>query len=136
VSCAIYGSYGFQRSAWRNRIAICKAVEALPSDAGKPKTSDGADPDPHGEFENHVGKVLGADKLSVASQLLGLRARFQNEAAAQAHTAVALSAHQLNARNQRFLDDAAELLGDDDFTAVFGVKPGAKVNLVLADPSK
>ena len=136
VSCAIYGSYGLQHSAWKNRIAISKAVEAPPSDAPETKTSDGADPDPHGEFENHVGKALGADKLSVASQLLGLRARFQGEAATRAHAAVALSAHELNARNQRFLDDAGELLGDDAFTAVFGVKPGAKVNLVLADPSK
>ncbi len=96
----------------------------------------GAYPGLHDEFEDHVGKVLGSGKLSVASRLLALRARFQNEAAAHAHTAVGLTAAELNARNQRFLDDAAKLLGAADFTAVFGVKPGAKVNLVLADPSK
>jgi len=62
--------------------------------------------------------------------------QFQTAAAADAHAAITPTAEQLNARNQRFLDDAAKLLGDDDFYAVFGVKPGTKVNLVLPNPSK
>jgi hypothetical protein len=95
-----------------------------------------ASPNPPDEFEEHVGKVLGADKLTLASQLLALRARFQTAAAAHAHSAIAPTAAELNARNQRFLDDAAKLLGDADYFAIFGVKPGTKVNLVLPDPSK
>jgi len=97
---------------------------------------DVASPNPPDEFEEHVGRVLGADKLPLASQLLALRAQFQTAATAHAHSATAPTAAELNARNQRFLDDAAKLLGDDNFYAVFGVKAGTKVNLVLPDPSK
>jgi len=134
VSCGIYGAYGLQHSAWRNKIAICATLEApSPSTARGRKMSDGADPGLRDEFEDHVGKVLGADD---ASRLLVLRARFQNDAAAHAHIKAALTAHELNARNQRFLDDAAKLLSAADFNAIFGIKPGTKINLVLSDPSK
>lgn len=49
---------------------------------------------------------------------------------------VASTADELNARNQRFLDDAAKLLGESDYLAIFGVPRGTKVNLVLSDPTK
>ena len=148
VSSGVYGAYGLQHSAWRSKIATCAAVAAgPPSRASRPartRRSGGSGPDmsgvelgnPPDDFEEHVGKVLGATKMPLAFQLLALRARFQTAAAADAHAAIAPTAEQLNARNQRFLDDAAKLLGDDDFYAVFGVKPGTKVNLVLPNPSK
>lgn len=88
------------------------------------------------EFEEHVGQVLGREKVVLASQLLNLRAQFQATAAAQAHAMVAPTADELNARNQRFLDDAAKLLSRDEFFKIFGVEPGVKVNLVLPDPTK
>jgi hypothetical protein len=148
VSSGIYGAYGLQHSAWRNKIATCTAAAALPLSgahgATRSRQSSGlgptmkvvAPPNPPDEFEEHVGKILGADKLPLASQLLALRAQFQTAAAAHAHSAIAPTAAELNARNQRFLDEAAKLLGDADYVAIFGVKPGTKVNLVLPDPSK
>lgn len=148
VSSGVYGAYGLQHGAWRSKIATCTAVAGAPPSRarGATRTSrlGGSGPgmsgvesaNPPDDFEEHVGKVLGATKLSLATQLLALRARFQTAAAADAHAANTPTAEQLNARNQRFLDDAAKLLGDDDFYAVFGVKPGTKVNLVLPNPSK
>lgn len=148
VSSGVYGAYGLQHSAWRSKIATCTAVAAAPPSRARGATRTrrlgGSGPDmsgaesanPPDDFEEHVGKVLGATKLALASQFLALRARFQTAAAADAHAAITPTAEQLNARNQRFLDDAAKLLGDDDFYAVFGVKPGTKVNLVLPNPSK
>ena len=148
VSSGIYGAYGLQHSAWRNKIATCSAAVAPPpsrahaaartrqSSSRGPTMKAVASPNPPDEFEEHVGKILGADKLSLASRLLALRAQFQTAAAAHAHLATAPTATELNARNQRFLDEAAKLLGDADYFAIFGVKPGTKVNLVLPDPSK
>jgi hypothetical protein len=46
------------------------------------------------------------------------------------------TADELNARNQRFLNDAAKLLSASDFVAIFGVPPGTKVDLVVADPTR
>jgi hypothetical protein len=150
VSLAIYGVYGLQHSAWRNKIAACSAAVALgappparkrstrparPRDSG-PKMSAIVPPELPDEFEERVGKVLGPGKLAVAAQLLNLRAQFQTAAAANAHTMVAQTANELNARNQRFLDAAARLLAKSEFSAIFGVEPGETVNLVLPDPSK
>ncbi len=45
VSCGIYGAYGLQHSAWRNKIAICATLEApSPSNARGRKLSDDAIP--------------------------------------------------------------------------------------------
>ena len=137
VSTAIYGSYGLQLAAWRAKIATCSAavaVAAAPSGAVVNMNAP-APPNPPDEFEQHVGNVLGAGKLGVASQLLNLRAQFHTAAAAQAHAMVAPTADEINARNQRFLDDAAKLLSASDFIAIFGVSPGTKVDLVLTDPT-
>jgi hypothetical protein len=138
VSTAIYGSYGLQLAAWRAKIATCSAAvaaAAAPSGAVVNMNAP-APPNPPDEFEQHVGNVLGAGKLGVASQLLNMRAQFHTAAAAQAHAMVAPTADELNARNQRFLDDAAKLLSASDFVAIFGVPPGTKVDLVVADPTR
>ena len=39
----------------------------------------------------------------------------------------------LNARNQHLLDQAAALLGPEDFRNVFGIEPGERIDLV--DPT-
>ena len=88
------------------------------------------------EFEERVGQVLSAEKAGLASRLLNLRAQFQTTAALQAHALVAPSADELNARNQKFLDDAAKLLSKEDYFKIFGIEPGEKINLVLPDPTK
>ena len=148
LSSGIYGAYGLQNVAWRRKIATCTAVAASPPARGPsgargrhptgsgPKMSEDFAPAPPDEFEEHVATVLGAGRLPLAGQLLALRAKFQSAAAADAHLSAAPTTEELNARNQRFLDDAAKLLGDKDFYAVFGVKAGTSVNLVLPDPSK
>lgn len=147
VSSAIYGAYGLQHAAWRNKIAACVAATAPGPQARRPARPR-QPPDPGAnmsaiipanapdEFEERVGQVLGVGKLSLASQLLNLRAQFQAAAAAHAHSVVTPTASELNARNQRFLDDAAKLLSKSDFKAIFGVAPGESVNLVLDNPVK
>ena len=150
ASTAVYGTYGLQHTAWRSKIAGCIAAGAvlpLPPQVGPrtkargpqgsgPKMSASIPPNPPEEFEAHVGQVLGAGKLAQAAQLLHLRAQFQTAASAQAHTMVAPTAAELNGRNQRFFDDAAKLLNESDFTAIFGFKPAERIDLVLDDPTK
>src|SRR5260370_14142874 len=136
VSSAIYATYGLQHSAWRNKIAACSAAmaalpekaddvtHAAPPQAGVPLTAV-----PPDEFAELVVKVLGDDRLPLATQLLNLRAQFHAAAAAQARTARAPTADELNDRNQRFLDDAAKILSASDYEKIFGVEPGRKVRL-------
>jgi hypothetical protein len=140
----LLGQHGDLWQLWlatcRAKIATCSAAvaaAAAPSGAVVNMNAP-APPNPPDEFEQHVGNVLGAGKLGVASQLLNLRAQFHTAAAAQAHAMVAPTADQINARNQRFLDDPPELLSASDFSdfiAIFGVSPGTKVDLVLTDPT-
>jgi hypothetical protein len=40
------------------------------------------------------------------------------------------SAEALNARNQHMLDEAAKLLGPENFKSIFGFSPGEKIDLV------
>ena len=147
ASVAVYGTYGLQHAAWRNKIAACVAATTPPGTSGRPakgrqpkgsgpKMSASAPASPPDEFEQRVGDVLGAGRLGVAAQLLHLRAQFQTAAAAHAHAMVAPNADELNQRNQRFFDDAAKLLSPSDFEAIFGFAPGEKINLVLPDPGK
>jgi hypothetical protein len=93
-------------------------------------------PDPQDEFGELVTKVLGPKKLHLAARLLNLRAQFQIAAAADAHTMIAPTAAELNARNQRFFDAAAKLLTPSEYHKIFGVKRGTEVNLVLENPTQ
>lgn len=130
ASVAIYGTYGLQQAAWLSKIAGCTgAGHPLTTGPGMPPTPT----TPPDEFAAQVGQVLGA-KLDVASQLLHLRAQFQASAASQAHTLVAPTVDELNARNQSFLDEAAKLLTDDEYFRIFGIQRGEKINLVLPQP--
>jgi hypothetical protein len=143
VSSAIYGTYGLQRAAWRNKIAACSAAMAA-----RPTNEDDvthAAPPPPGptmtavppdEFEELVAKVLGPDPLPHATQLLNLRAQFHASAAANAHATRAPTAEELNERNQRFLDQAAKILSASDYQQIFGAAPGQKVKLVRPDRPK
>jgi hypothetical protein len=146
ASSAIYGTYGLQHAAWRNKVAACgNATAQSPTIGGDATARQTIGPGPNmivnvstdtpDEFEQRVGQVLGGKRLASATQLLSLRARFQNTAAGEAHSMTASTSVELNARNQQFLDDAAKLLSATDFKSIFGVDPGEKVDLVLPDPT-
>jgi hypothetical protein len=98
--------------------------------------NDSPPPPPPDEFEAHLVKALGPERAADAARLLAMRGQFHTQAALQAHALTTPTADELNARNQRFLDEAAKLLRPDEFAAVFGVKPGTKVNLVLDEPTR
>ncbi len=140
VSSAIYGTYGLQQAAWRNKIAACAAAATagLRRRRGKAGAKMSAKPPaiPPDEFVKRVAKVLGPDRHMLAAQLMHLRAQFHTTAAMEAHTMRAPTADELNDRNQRFLDDAAKILPAKDFERIFGVKPGQKIKLVRSDMMK
>ena len=143
LSSAIYGTYGLQSAAWRNKIAACAAaMAARPANAddvahaAPPRPGAAMTSVPPDEFEQRVAEVLGPDRLRLAAQLLNLRARFHTAAAAEAHAMRAPTADELNERNQRFFDDAAKILSASDYERIFGVEPGRKVKLVRPDRTK
>ena len=137
ISSAIYGTYGLQQAAWRNKIATCSAAAGRQAKRARTGAAMTAKPTVlPDEFEERVANVLGPDRLVLASQLLHLRAQFHTTAAMQAHAMRSPTADELNERNQRFLDDAARILPAKDYEKIFGVKPGTKVNLVRADMMK
>ena len=138
LSCAIYGTYGLQRAAWKGRIEACSTTIASlytrRRAKGEMMMSATLPAAPHDEFEEHVNKVLGPG--AEAAKLLLLRGEFQKKAAMQAHEARTPPADELNERNQRFFDEAAKILPPKDYVRVFGVKPGARIKLVRADIMK
>ena len=133
VSSAIYGTYGLQQAAWRNKVVACSgattSARGRRAKAGTKMRAKPIAPSPD-EFEERVAKVLGPDRVSLAAQLLHLRAQFHTTAALQAHATHVPAAEELNERNQRFLDDAAKILPAKDYEKIFGVKPGEKIRLV------
>jgi hypothetical protein len=140
LSLAIYGTYGLQHAAWSAKRAACVAsvlrVGPRPPTTVVSAMDTNGPSDPRDEFAEHVIKALGPKKMHLASKLLNLRAQFQTAAATDAHTMTTPTAADLNARNQRFFDEAAKILAPNDYYEIFGVKPGAKVNLVLENPSQ
>jgi hypothetical protein len=137
-SSSIYGTYGLQQAAWRSKTQACSVTISSLRPKGQAKgESNMSDTLPsalHDEFEVHVNKVLGPGHE--AAKLLSLRARFQEMAVMQAHSASALTAAELNERNQRFFDEAARVLSTNDYLKIFGVKPGTKIKLVRPDMMK
>lgn len=84
------------------------------------------------DFEQLARETLG-DKPEVLSKLLNLRGQVQAFAMQTTPGLLAPEPDYLNARNQHLIDQAAVLLGPDDFRKLFGIEPGEKVNLV--DPN-
>ena len=142
----VYGTYGLQHAAWRNKIAACMAASRPPSASKPSKSRRPSGPGPSmnanlpvnmsDEFGEQVGKVLGAGKAAQIAQLLNLRAQFQTTAAMLANAMFTPTADEINARHQQFFDGVSKLLDPSDFKAIFGVAPGVKIDLVLADPTK
>lgn len=87
---------------------------------------------PPDEFEARARRVLG-DQDPRLGELLALRTEAQRIVAMRAPDAAAMSAQDLNQHNQRVLDQAAKLLGDEQFEEIFGFPPSEKIDLV--DPT-
>ena len=128
LSSYIYGTYGLQQAAWQRKIAACTGAKLMISVA----EGAGAMADLPDDFEQLARETLG-DKPEVLSKLLNLRGQVQAFAMQTTPGLLAPEPDYLNARNQHLIDQAAVLLGPDDFRKLFGIEPGEKVNLV--DPN-
>jgi hypothetical protein len=128
LSSFVYGTYGLQHSAWKRKIAACAGVR-MPI-----ALTDGAGPmgDLPDDFEQIAREALG-DRPEVLSKLLTLRGQVQAFAMQTMPGFTPPDSDYLNARNQHLIDQAAALLGPEDFRRVFGIEPGEKINLV--DPN-
>ncbi|MBI5129795.1 MAG: hypothetical protein HZA66_10155 [Rhodopseudomonas palustris] len=131
LSNFIYGTYGLQHSAWAAKIASCTGASLVARAArpgGLTMTSDEQAPAPD-EFERRAAELLAQDPRTLA-RLLQLRAEVQNFAARAWPGTGQPSAQTLNSRNQHLIDEAARLLGPDNFKKLFGADPAARVTLV------
>lgn len=129
VSTFLYGTYGLQHAAWQSKLQTCAGVKpmtVIPSGA-----EERMDKMPD-DFEDHAREVL-ADKPELLSRLLSLRTEVHAFAAQKMPGFYPPDAAFLNARNQHLLDQAAALLGPEDFRNVFGIEPGERIDLV--DPT-
>ena len=81
------------------------------------------------DFERRAREVLGQGDQRLLD-LLRLRSDVQQFTARAWPGTSQPSAEALNARNQHMLDEAAKLLGPDDFKSIFGIAPGEKIDLV------
>lgn len=132
VSNFIYGTYGLQHAAWAAKIAACSGARLVPpARVGGRVMAGGGVGGPGGpdEFEARAREVLGPDHPKLGN-LLRLRSEVHQFAARAWPGTGQPSADALNARNQHMIDEAARLLGPDEFKSIFGVAPGEKVDLV------
>jgi hypothetical protein len=133
LSSFIYGTYGLQHTAWASKIASCSSTRLM-ARQGSPGGVTMADergvaPAPD-EFERRAVDLLGAKDPALLTNLLRLRADVHRFSAQAWPGTGQPSAEALNARNQHMFDEAAKLLGPDNFRALFGIEPGTKVDLV------
>lgn len=131
LSSFIYGTYGLQQTAWSAKVASCTSLH-LAAGPARPEGLRMAQNEPLPEaddFEKRAMSVL-AGQPAKLGRLLQLRTEVQQFAARAWPGSGQPSASSLNARNQDLIDEAARLLGPDDFRKLFGAEPGAKVNLV------
>jgi hypothetical protein len=131
ASTFIYGTYGLQHAAWASKIAACSGTRlAPPAGAGGATMTAGAGtPAGPDDFERRAREVLGQGDQRLLD-LLRLRSDVQQFTARAWPGTGQPSAEALNARNQHMLDEAAKLLGPDDFKSIFGIAPGEKIDLV------
>lgn len=135
---ATYGDYGLNRAAWNRKKSACqiKAQHLL----GHSNPARGIDMRSKDSFETKSMEVLrkSPDGHSKLGKLLKLRRQHQAKLsslgdAVESGDMEMLSAHELNALNDAFFEQAAELLGPIDFQMIFGCPPGIKTNFVLQE---
>jgi nucleoid DNA-binding protein len=134
-STYIYGMYGLQHEAWAAKIASCSGTKRLDiSELGDPAMT--GEPD---DFERRAREVLEKRNPKLLAELLILRSAASQKISELRPTSVHLSAQQINARNQRLFDKAAELLGPKLYKEIFEFSPSEKIDLVestIANPTK
>lgn len=131
-SSAVYGDYGRQHAAWNAKRSGCD--DPAFAQAPAPTQVNWIEEVvpmavPRDDFERRAQEVLAGEPKRLA-RLLQMRASFQSFAASDLPETGAPSAASINARNQRFLDQAAEILGAPRFERLFGFHIGQKVDLV------
>lgn len=120
ASTYLYSTYGRDQQAWVSKVASCYAERAL----AMTELPD--------DFEEHARSVLESKDPQLLKGLLELREHSQRSLREKLKGTVP-SAEDLNKRNQEMLDEAAKLLGRDNFIQVFGFPREQRTNLV--DPS-
>jgi hypothetical protein len=129
ASTFIYGTYGLQHAAWANKLASCGSAGPQIAFA----VGGGAVPGQSDDFETRARQVLEQEHPKLLSDLLALRTDTQRFAAQRWPGFSSPGPETLNARNQHLLDQAAHLLGSDQFKEIFGYAPDEKIHLV--DPT-
>lgn len=130
LSSAIYRDYGLQRRAWRRKGLGCRLfsqpfVLLLDLFGGFSMPDD--------SFDQLLRSLLGEDDPRLKA-MRALREEHQRQLGLIPLPIDAdEAAQQLNARNQRFFDVAADLLGAELFEQLFGLPAFTTVNLVDPD---
>jgi hypothetical protein len=122
ASTFIYGTYGLQHAAWANKLASCGSAGPQIAFA----VGGGAVPGQSDDFETRARQVLEQEHPKLLSDLLALRTDTQRFAAQRWPGFSSPGPETLNARNQHLLDQAAHLLGSDQFKEIFGYAPDEK----------
>lgn len=129
ISTFLYGTYGLQHAAWKAKLMACAGAKPMtkPPSAMEERVEHLPD-----DFADHARQVL-SDKPELLDQLLALRTEVNTFAAQKIPGFFPPDAALLNARNQHLLDQAAALLSPDEFHQIFGMEPGARIDIV--DPT-
>ena len=126
ASVYIYGTYGVPEATWNAKRDACRSrrrqTPSRPED-GKTMVRDHPD-----EFEVRARTLLKDQDPKLLSDLLALRNEAKKMPAKR--TSAKPTASELNARNQRMLDQAAALLGPANFERIFEFPPEQRVKLV------
>jgi hypothetical protein len=85
------------------------------------------------DFETRAREVLDQQNPKLLADLLALRSEVNRFAAQKWPGFAPPSAEVLNARNQHLIEQAAKLLGRENFIEIFGFSPDEMTNLV--DPN-
>jgi hypothetical protein len=131
---ALYGDYGINRTAWDQKKSGCLAKAQ--HFVGHSSPARGIDMRSEDSFEKKSMEVLHkSDDGHKLSKLLKLRRQHQEKLSHLAESVQneemkMLSAQELNALNDMFFEQAADLLGPIDFQTIFGFPPGTKTNFV------
>jgi hypothetical protein len=131
ASTFLYGTYGRQHAAWAAKITVCSAPKAGPAGGpGAPVTTPMMKPDDPDldDFAKLAAHVLDGEP-ELLTRLLSLRSEVQIAISQPFPGSDAAPIEFLNARNQHFIDQAAELLGSGRFEQIFGYDPKLRINL-------
>jgi len=129
ISTFLYGTYGLQHTAWISKLHSCAGVKPMTRLPSATEERVEHLPDDFGER----ARTVLSGKPEALDRLLALRAEVNVFAAQKVPGIFPPGAALLNARNQHLLDQAAALLGPDDFREIFGIEPGERIDIV--DPT-